>query len=296
MGLAKACFSLFRVGIGWSFCGAGEERNCRRPFRQRARRRAEERNALSSEKHSCFRLHPAHKKRDPKRSLSFVELEKKGTAGGRSASERGDEPRSGTLPTSPLSHASDSRQFHKKRPLPGGHVELEGVEPHSQMTLITILFEIILTYLVSDFDIRLFCSYTKLLFQAFHRTLRDVGQFSDLSVRITLSQKFQGFPILSLFLVFRFPITLTTQSGFPSQGDVLLHVSPPTRLQSEHDVLSFELGGGSEDCYHYCQIRVFPSLSVVDGETFLLEIDVQMVLFAPPYARQYLIDITTQSG
>ena len=24
---------------------------------------------------SCFRLHPAHKKRDPKRSLSFVELE-----------------------------------------------------------------------------------------------------------------------------------------------------------------------------------------------------------------------------
>ena len=34
---------------------------------------------------SCFRLHPAHKKRDPKRSLSFVELEKKGTACGRSA-------------------------------------------------------------------------------------------------------------------------------------------------------------------------------------------------------------------
>ena len=115
------------------FCGAGEERNRRWPFRQRARRRAEERNTLSSEKHSCFRLHTAHKKRDPKRSLSFVELEKKGTACGRSASERGDEPRSGTLPTSPLSHASDSRQFHKKRPLPGGHfsVELEGVEPFS---------------------------------------------------------------------------------------------------------------------------------------------------------------------
>ena len=65
---------------------------------------------------------------------SLMELEKKGTACGRSASERGDEPRSGTLPTSPLSHASDSRQFHKKRPLSGGHfsVELEGVEPSSK--------------------------------------------------------------------------------------------------------------------------------------------------------------------
>ncbi|MBR3725709.1 MAG: hypothetical protein IKN11_10025 [Bacteroidales bacterium] len=51
---------------------------------------------------SYFRLHPAHKKRDPKRSLSFVELEKKGTACGRSASERGDEPRSGALFTSPF--------------------------------------------------------------------------------------------------------------------------------------------------------------------------------------------------
>ena len=117
------------------FCGAGEERNRRRSYRQRARRRAEERSTLYfSPRFSCFRLHPAYKKRDPKRSLSFVELEKKGTASGRSASERGDEPRSGTLPTSPLSHASDSRQFHKKRPLSGGHfsVELEGVEPSSK--------------------------------------------------------------------------------------------------------------------------------------------------------------------
>ena len=96
-------------------CGAGEERNCQWPFRQRARRRAEERNSLSSEKHSCFRLPPAYKKRDPKRSLSFVELEKKGTACGRSASERGDEPRSGTLSTSPPAFlASDSIQPTKK--------------------------------------------------------------------------------------------------------------------------------------------------------------------------------------
>ena len=77
--------------------------------------------------------------------MVFVELEKKGTAGGRSASERGDEPRSGTLPTSPLSHASDSLQHHKKRPLPGGHfsVELEGVEPSSKQVtdvLSTCLF------------------------------------------------------------------------------------------------------------------------------------------------------------
>ena len=60
---------------GLFFCGAGEERNCLWPFRQRARRRAEERNTLYFSLFSYFRLHPAHKKRDPKRSLSFVELE-----------------------------------------------------------------------------------------------------------------------------------------------------------------------------------------------------------------------------
>lgn len=67
--------------------------------------------------------------------MVFVELEKKGTAGGRSASERGDEPRSGTLPTSPLSHASDSRQLHKKRPLPGGHFSVELEAPQNTVTI-----------------------------------------------------------------------------------------------------------------------------------------------------------------
>ena len=115
-------------------CGAGEERNCQWPFRQRARRRAEERNSLSSEKHSCLRLPPAYKKRDPKRSLSFVELEKKGTAGGRSASERGEEPRSGTPSSSPLFSCLRLPPAYKKRDPKRSlsFVELEGVEPSSK--------------------------------------------------------------------------------------------------------------------------------------------------------------------
>ena len=83
---------------------------------------------------SCFRLPPAYKKRDPKRSLSFVELEKKGTACGRSASERGDEPRSGTLSTSPPLLLLPTPSSHKKRDPKRSlsFVELEGVEPSSK--------------------------------------------------------------------------------------------------------------------------------------------------------------------
>ena len=65
---------------------------------------------------------------------SLMELEKKGTACGRSASERGDEPRSGTLSTSPpllLLPTPSSPQ--KKRPQKVSFfVELEGVEPSSK--------------------------------------------------------------------------------------------------------------------------------------------------------------------
>ncbi len=59
-----------------------------------------------------------HKKREnrPNSPLFFVELEKKGTAGGRSASERGEEPRSGTLSTSPLFSCFRLPPAHKKRP------------------------------------------------------------------------------------------------------------------------------------------------------------------------------------
>jgi len=96
--------------------GAGEERNRLWLFRQRARQGAEEQNALSSEKCPYLRLHPAYKKRDPKRSLSFVELEKKGTACGCSASERGKEPRSGMLYLLKNALTSDSIQPIKKRP------------------------------------------------------------------------------------------------------------------------------------------------------------------------------------
>ena len=102
MGLAKACFSLFRVGIGWYLWSwRRKELPVAVPPASEATSRGAE-HSLLLPRSSCFRLHPAHKKRDPKRSLSFVELEKKGTASGRSASERGDEPRSGTLSTSPL--------------------------------------------------------------------------------------------------------------------------------------------------------------------------------------------------
>ncbi len=45
-------------------CGAGEERNRQWPFRQRAMRRAEERNAPNSSPFSCFRLPPATNKKD----------------------------------------------------------------------------------------------------------------------------------------------------------------------------------------------------------------------------------------
>ena len=47
---------------------------------------------------------------------TVLELEKKGTAGGRSASERGEEPRSGTLSTSPLFSCFRLPPAHKKRP------------------------------------------------------------------------------------------------------------------------------------------------------------------------------------
>ena len=81
--------------------------------------------------------------------------------------------------------------------------------------------------------------YTKLFFQSFHCTFRDIGELGHLPIRIPLPQQFQGFPILSLFLVLRFPVSLTTETGFPSQGYVLLNVSLPSTLQSEHDVLPF---------------------------------------------------------
>ena len=66
----------------------------------------------------CFRRPPAPQKREnrPNSPLFFVELEKKGTAGGRSASERGEEPRSGTLSTSPLFSCFRHPPVHKKRP------------------------------------------------------------------------------------------------------------------------------------------------------------------------------------
>ena len=117
MGLAKACFSLFRVGIGWYLWSwRRKEPPVAVPPASEATNRGAE-HSLLLPRFSCFRLHPAHKKRDPKRSLSFVELEKKGTAGGRSASERGDEPRSGTLSTSPpLLLLPTPSSSQKKRP------------------------------------------------------------------------------------------------------------------------------------------------------------------------------------
>ena len=57
------------------FCGAGEERNCQWPFRQRARRGAEERNALTSDtSHASDSLQLQKKKTTLRRSF-FVELE-----------------------------------------------------------------------------------------------------------------------------------------------------------------------------------------------------------------------------
>ena len=62
-------------------------------------------------------LQPHKKERTVQTVLAyFVELEKKGTAGGRSASERGEEPRSGTLSTSPLFSCFRLPPAHKKRP------------------------------------------------------------------------------------------------------------------------------------------------------------------------------------
>ena len=75
MGLAKACFSLFQVGIGWYLWGwRRKEPPVAVPPASEATNRGAE-HSLLLPRFSCFRLHPAHKKRDPKRSLSFVELE-----------------------------------------------------------------------------------------------------------------------------------------------------------------------------------------------------------------------------
>ena len=75
MGLAKACFSLFRVGIGWYLWNwRRKEPPVAVPPASEATSRGAE-HSLLLPRFSCFRLHPAHKKRDPKRSLSFVELE-----------------------------------------------------------------------------------------------------------------------------------------------------------------------------------------------------------------------------
>ena len=134
MGLAKACFSLFWVGIGWYLWSwRRKEPPAAVPPASEATSRGAE-HSLLLPRFSCFRLHPAHKKRDPKRSLSFVELEKKGTAGGRSASERGEGPRSGTLSTSPplLMPPTPSCPIKKDRRIAVFFVELEGVEPSSK--------------------------------------------------------------------------------------------------------------------------------------------------------------------
>ena len=75
MGLAKACFSLFRVGIGWYLWSwRRKEPPAAVPPASEATSRGAE-HSLLLPLFSCFRLHPAHKKRDPNRSLSFVELE-----------------------------------------------------------------------------------------------------------------------------------------------------------------------------------------------------------------------------
>ena len=75
MGLAKACFSLFKVGIGWYLWSwRRKELPVAVPPASEATSRGAE-HSLLLPRFSCFRLHPAHKKRDHKRSLSFVELE-----------------------------------------------------------------------------------------------------------------------------------------------------------------------------------------------------------------------------
>ena len=65
--------------------------------------------------------------------MVFVELEKKGTACGRSASERGGEPRSGTPSPPKLLMLPTPSSYKKKTALRRSFfVELEGVEPSSK--------------------------------------------------------------------------------------------------------------------------------------------------------------------
>ena len=79
-------------------------------------------------------------------NLSFLELEKKGTARGCSASERGDEPRSGKLlplKSLMLPSPSSSTKQEDRVARSSCFVELEGVEPSSKQVtdvLSTCLF------------------------------------------------------------------------------------------------------------------------------------------------------------
>ena len=71
MGLAKACFSLFRVGIGWYLWSwRRKELPAAVPSASEAKSRGAE-HSLLLPRFSCFRLHPAHKKKRPQK-VSFV--------------------------------------------------------------------------------------------------------------------------------------------------------------------------------------------------------------------------------
>ena len=99
-----------------------------------------------------------------------MELEKKGTAGGRSASERGDEPRSGTLYLLKNTPASDSLQPTNERD-PNrslSFVELEDTDHRFRILLIIFIVQITVSKMVSVFDrckITTFFSYNPLIYK-----------------------------------------------------------------------------------------------------------------------------------
>ena len=65
---------------------------------------------------------------------------------------------------------------------------------------------------------------------------------------------------------------------------------------AENDCITLELGTGAEHGDHNCQIGVLFPLVIVDGDCFLLEIDVQVIVFAEADVRQNFVHVSSQAG
>ena len=110
----------------------------------------------------------------------------------------------------PWNHTPESRRLHKAENTDNLFdyqcfrwrrfillVELEGTDFCCFITLIFLMFQNTVLQLVSDFDtakVQLFFHiqtvypqlYLKLFFKSFHRTLRDIGQFCNFPIRVSL--------------------------------------------------------------------------------------------------------------